>query len=316
MTGEVFVLTGALSFGASNVAIRRGMKTARDDGVFISIFISAITFMVLIIILHLNRLLPPLTLRGFSLFALAGFLTSFTGRSLHYAAIRLLGPSRATSFRYSSPIITICLAFLFLSERFSIFQFVGATTVIGGVWVLSKEVLGRIDLGVAQTPRSNMNGSTSLSVGSNTSMNNSLVGILYALGAALSFGTGHFLRKLGLMEVPSPFWGLAIGTIVALLAVVVRPLIKGEMNILIYNNFYTPQWFFILAGFLMTIGQMFNYISIYFTAVSIVVVLASSEPLATLLISRLIMKGEEPLNFQVIACSGAVCLGVILMILK
>lgn len=44
-------------------------------------------------------------------------------------------------------------------------------------------------------------------------------------------------------------------------------------------------------------------------------VLASSEPLATLMISRLLLEGEEPLNWRVLACSSAVCLGIILVIL-
>lgn len=314
MIGVLFALVGVFSISASNIAIRRGMRTAHDNGIFISIFISMVMFSVLIIILHLKSLLPPLTLKGFLLFALAGLLTTFSGRSLQYAAIRVIGPSRATSFRSSSPILTVCLAFLFLSERFKISQFIGATAIIGGIWILSKEVLGRIDLGTTQAPISSPNESFSESKVSNKSP---LVGVLYGLGSALSFGIGHFLRKLSLMEVPSPFWWLAIGTIIAWLALIVQTTARRELKKLCRNNFnfHNPPWFFILAGVLITFGQMLNFVSIYLIAVSVVVILASSEPLMTLIISRLILRGEEPLNWRVIVSSGTVCLGVILMII-
>ncbi len=314
MVGELLILLSAFSFSTGNIAIRRGMRTAYDNGIFISIFISMVTFSVLIIIFYLKSLLPPLTLKGSFLFALAGLLTTFSGRSFHYAAIRVIGPSRATSFRCSSPILTVCLAFVLLSERFNISQFIGSTAIIGGVWILSKEVLGRIDLEVVHAPLSSPNKSFSVSKVSNKSP---LVGVLYALGAALSFGIGHFLRKLGLMEVPSPFWGLAIGTIIAWIALVGHATTRGEIKKLCHDNFnpHHPPWFFIFAGLLFTFGQMLSYISIYFTAVSVVVILASSEPLITLIMSRLILRGEEPLNWRVFTCSGAVCLGVILMII-
>jgi len=307
------IILSAFSFSTGNIAIRRGMKTAHDDGIFISIFINMVAFSLLIIIFQLKGLLPPLTLKGFLLFALAGLLTTFTGRSLFYVAIRVIGPSRATSFRCSSPILTVCLAFLFLSERFNISQFIGATAIMGGVWILSREVLGRMDLEVVQASVSSPNESFPASKVSNKSP---LFGVLYALGAALSFGIGHFLRKLGLTEVPSPFWGMAIGTMIAWLAVVVHATTKGEIKKLCHNNFnfHHPPWFFILAGLFFTLGQMLSFMAIYFTAVSIVVILASSEPLITLIISRLILRGEEPLNWQVIVSSGAVFLGVILMI--
>jgi drug/metabolite transporter (DMT)-like permease len=184
---------------------------------------------------------------------------------------------------------------------------------MGGVWILSREVLGRMDLEVVQASVSSPNESFTASKVSNKS---SLFGVLYALGAALSFGIGHFLRKLGLMEVPSPFWGMAIGTIIAWSAVVVHATTKGEIKKLCHNNFnfHNPPWFFILAGLLFTLGQMLSFMAIYFTAVSIVVILASSEPLITLIISRLILRGEEPLNWRVIISSGGVFFGVIFMI--
>ena len=310
MIGEIFALLGACVISAGNVSIRRGMRRAHDSGVFISTFISAATFVLLLIILWIRRSLPPLTLLGFLLFVSAGLLTSFAGRSLHYAAIRALGPSRATSIRCSSPIVTICLAFLFLSERFSFAQFIGASAILGGVIFLTRETVGRTDLGVPMDPSFASNDSPS-------SQKPSFIGILYALAAALSFGTGHFLRKLALKEVPSPYWGLALGTAAAWLTLTWHAASRGKLKALWRNNFNLrePPWFFIAGGFLTTTGVLFVYLAIFFTEVSTAMVIESSEPLATLFISRLFLGREEPLNWRVMACSTSVCCGLALMIL-
>jgi drug/metabolite transporter (DMT)-like permease len=286
------------------------MRTARDNGVFMSTSISTVIFLVLIGVLYSDRLLPPLTVMGFFLFALAGLFTSFTGRSFNYATIRALGPSRATSFRASSPLITICLAFTFLSERFTPLQFVGTALVIGGVSFLSREVIGRTDLEVR-------NKFVPVSGGPGGKPKRSLIGILYALGSILSFGTGHFLRKLALREVPSPYWGLAVGTTAAWLALVAHTALRGRLKETWRNNFdfsHLP-WFYVLAGILASSGQLFIYLAIYWTEVSVAMVLASSEPLVTLLISRLLLGKEEPMNRRVVFSSVIVFLGIIFMVI-
>ncbi len=152
MIGELCALSSAFSFSTVNIAIRRGMRKSRDNGTFLSTFVNMIVFLVLIGVLYVGRYLPALTWTGFLLFSAAGLLTTFVGRSLHYEAIRVIGPSRAISLRMGAPIVTVCLAFVFLSERFSVLQYVGATAIILGVWVLSRETMGRGDLRVVETP--------------------------------------------------------------------------------------------------------------------------------------------------------------------
>lgn len=309
--GELFALISAGSFSIGSIAIRRGMKTARDNGTFMSTFVNMVLFLIIITVLYFCRQLLALTPKGFSLFLIAGLLTTFSGRSLHYAAIRHLGPSRAISFRMSSPIITVCLAFVFIGERFSLLQCVGTCAIIGGVWILSKETLRQEGLHVVQDH-------APVNTGRAVASNNSLfIGILLALAAALSFGSGNFIRKVAILEVPSPFWGMAIGTTTAWAAMVVQAGIKGDLRTLCRNNFntQTPPWLFILTGGLNTVGQMFIYISILYTAVSTAQVLAASEVLGTFVFSRLFLGGEEPLGWKVIVCGLVICLGVVLMII-
>jgi drug/metabolite transporter (DMT)-like permease len=310
MIGEIFALLGAFSVGSAGVAVRRGMRNTLDNGVFITISIGTVVYLILVGVLYAGDLLPPLTFMGFVLFVLAGLLTSFMGRSLHFAAIRTIGPSRATAFRAGSPAITVLLAFTFLSERFTPLQLVGAISIIGGVIMLSRETVGRTDLEVARDSgnRSGVPG---------TRARGSLVGVLYGVLAAMSFGVGHYLRKIALQEVPSPLWGLMVGTTSAWLALVIQARLRGTLGEMCKNNFnfHAPPWFFILGGILTTAGQTLVFFSIHYTAVSTAMVLGSSDPLATLFISRVFLGREEPLNGRVIACSSAICCGIILMIL-
>ena len=316
MIGELCALSSAFSFSTVNIAIRRGMKKSRDNGTFLSTFVNMIVFLVLIGVLYVGRYLPALTWTGFLLFSAAGLLTTFVGRSLHYEAIRVIGPSRAISLRMGAPIVTVCLAFVFLSERFSVLQYVGATAIILGVWVLSRETMRRGDLRVVETRRSHAMTLPERQEKAVSAKSGLWLGILCALGAAISFGTGHFVRKVAVLEVPSPFWGMAIGTTTAWVAMTVHSIVRGDFRELCRDNFnvHDPPWYFIYSGVLNAVGQMFIYLAVFFAAVSTVQVLATSEVLSTLLISRLFLGTEEPLGWRVIVCSFVICLGVVLMI--
>jgi drug/metabolite transporter (DMT)-like permease len=275
-----------------------------------------VLFLILIGVLYVGRYLPALTWTGFFLFLCAGLLTTFVGRSLHYEAIRVIGPSRAISLRMGAPIVTVCLAFVFLSERFSVLQYVGATAIIAGVWVLSRETMGRGDLRVVETRRSHAMTPPERQEKAVPAKSGLWLGILCALGSAISFGTGHFVRKVAVLEVPSPFWGMAIGTTTAWAAMTLHSIVRGDLRELCRDNFnvHAPPWYFIYSGILNSVGQMFIYLAVFFAAVSTVQVLATSEVLSTLLISRLFLGREEPLGGRVIVCSVVICLGVVLMI--
>lgn len=315
--GEVLAIISAWFFSSGNVFMRRGMRPGSDNGVFMATFVNMIVFSGLLLILHYSGRLPELTCMGFFLFVVAGLLTTYGGRSLLYAAVRAIGPSRAVAYRASSPIFTVCLAFVFLSERFSLTQAVGICAVIAGVWSLSVEAARRSDLAVGTVGPSGTDGSTRGSRAHGTFERRSLAGIIFGLGSSATFGTGHFVRKLAVMEVPSPYWGVAIGTTAGWLAMVLHATVRRDIKVLCRDNFnfHAPPWFFIVSGFFMAAGQLFVYLSIYMTAVSIAMVLASSEPLATLVISRLFLGREEPLNWRVVLSAIAVFLGIVFVLL-
>ncbi len=145
----------------------------------------------------------------------------------------------------------------------------------------------------------------------------SLFGILGGLVAAFSFGMGHYCRKIALLEVPSPYWGLAIGSTAGWLAMVLQAAAKKDLKILFRNNFdlHEPPWFFLFVGLFTSAGITLIYVSLYLSPVSLTAVLASTEPIAALVIGRIFFGNEEHLNRTVVTCIAVVCAGVALMIL-
>ena len=65
MTGALFALIGSVFFGSADVVVRRGMRTTRENGVFIATFVNVVIFGVLITVLLSNHSLPALTSKGF-----------------------------------------------------------------------------------------------------------------------------------------------------------------------------------------------------------------------------------------------------------
>ena len=120
-----------------------------------------------------------------------------------------------------------------------------------------------------------------------------------------------------MLEVPSPYWGVAIGSVVGFLAIVLQTSLKGELTRTCqYNlNMKAPPWSFISAGILTTVGQLFCYLAIFYTSVSIAMVLISSEPLGTVIISRLFLGAEEALNWRVYLSALIVFGGIALIFL-
>jgi len=145
----------------------------------------------------------------------------------------------------------------------------------------------------------------------------SLFGILFGLAAAFSFGMGHYCRKIALLEVPSPYWGLAIGATVGWLAMVLQGAVKKELRILFRDNFNfrAPPWYFILTGIFTSAGITLIYLALYVSPASLTAVLSSTESLAALVISRIFLGKEEHLNRTVVICIAVVCAGIALMIL-
>lgn len=240
-------------------------------------------------------------------------LTVFAGRYFHYAAIRFIGPSRATAIRVSSPVVTGLLAFLFLGEKLTLPQYAGAGAVMAGIMLLiretnrcSKRVIDNSDALVG-----------SLSLVDMSYARASFLGSLSAVASASAYGSGHFMRKLALNVVPSPWWGMVIGSTVGWLCVLVLAWWQGNLKACFRSNLSLTSLprFFVLAGCLNGLGQMFSFLAISFIAVSLASVIFAIEPLITAVFSRLVMGREELLGWRMLCGCFVTISGLLFVIL-
>ncbi len=75
-----------------------------------------------------------------SVFALVflGVFASGLAMWLFSNALATLGPERAASFQYIQPFVTVAASFAFLSEPFTLQQFLGGPLVLAGVWFVQR----------------------------------------------------------------------------------------------------------------------------------------------------------------------------------
>ena len=292
--GIVYALLSAFFWGIGNIFIKRGQLLDKtDDGLFISVLLNALLFLLLTAYLGFTGQIPPLNTNGIAFFVLAGLLTTFLGRFFNYASIRRIGPSRASSFKVTSPVFTLIAALTILDEQLVWMQLVGTVSVLIGVWLVTTE----IGTGAPKT--------VSAGTGENKMLDRSgriHPGALLGILAAASFGTGHAVRKLGVETLPSPQLGATIGSCIALTAIVLPQLLAGKLIPFLGQNLSKIKRDYVIAGISTTFGQLFLFLAIARTDVSVASVLASTEPLMTLLIAPLLLRSERITRLLVVGC--------------
>jgi drug/metabolite transporter, DME family len=134
------------------------------------------------------------------------------------------------------------------------------------------------------------------------------VGILAAVGAALSYGVRPLFLKFGLENADLPLTAALVGAIAALLYAVILarpkalrppPMAPGTFRL------------FFGAGVLQAFGFLSMTFAIASGDVSIVYPVTSTAPLFTLVFTWLMLKGTEPVTWRLALGVTAVVAGVI-----
>ena len=278
---KFLALITAVSFGISppalKLAFRHGGET--NTGMIIG----------LVVAIPLNLALVPFINPGWELltpvawvaFILGGLAGAAIGRRFIYQSIDLLGPSRASVIRGSSPVLTAFLAVLLYQEEVSPLRWAAILAIVGGAALVS------------YAPGSGARGWLA-------------IGVLYALGAAASYGIRPIFIKLALEQADAPLAGSIIGAFAALIYsfAMDRPkvgLAKIDKSFL----------FFLFAGITQTTALLALTFGLSHGDVSLVYSLASSAPLFTLLFTAILLRGVDRVTPQLVLGSVAVVAGVI-----
>lgn len=275
-------LTTAFLFGLNPVILKLGFaRNGRSD---VALLVGlAVTIPIYLVIAPLlgGLSFAALTVPAVIGFILGGLFGSGIGRRWMYIAIDRMGASPATAIKNSAPVVTTCLAVLFLSETVGLSQWVAIAAIVGGItlvtWQRGSDVKRVLD-----------------------------IGLLAAFGSALSYGIRPLFLKFGLDRADVPLTAAFIGALAALAyASTLTPLHK------LRDEIRKPSIGFFLAGGVL---QAFGFLALTFGLsvddVSVVYPITSTAPLFTLFFTGLLLRRTERLTPRIVIGAMAVVGGV------
>jgi DME family drug/metabolite transporter len=283
--GKVLALMTAICFGINPVLLKLGFarKGRSDVAVVIGLAITVPVYLAIAPLVG-GISFAHMTLPAVVGFVLGGLFGGGIGRRWMYLAIEKIGASPAAAIKNAAPVITTALAILFLGERVTLLHWLAIVTIVAGITLIT----WRKGLGVRHM----------LSVG-----------VLAALGSALSYGVRPLFLKYGLDAANLPLTGALIGAVAAL----------------VYAAVLTPNselWFglrekslglFAASGILQALGFLALTFGLSGEDVSIVYPVTSTAPLFTLLFTALMLRNTERLTWRIVIGAVAITAGVIVL---
>lgn len=267
---EFLSLFTAFCYGLSAVLARKGM---RDSNPLTGVLVNA--FLQVLILSGALVVSPPSKMDWVAVgyFVASGILASTLGRLCNFISIERLGVPVSASIIGSSPLFSTAFAVLLVGEE------VAATTLMGTVLVV---------VGVALTSGGDDKGDfRSRSV------------ILLPILAAVFYGSSSAVRKMGLMILPEAALGALLGAASSLLSFVVYLAVGGNWGTVRLSG--RSLVYFTVSGIVVSLGWLSMFNALIAGEVSVVSTLIGANPLFSLAISWLMLRGSDRLGWRVIA---------------
>lgn len=283
MDGKVLALTTAACFGLNPVVLKLGFSRKGTSEVALVIGLAVTVPIYLLLAPLLGGFdFSRVTLPALFGFIMGGLFGTGIGRRWMYIAIERIGASPATAIKNSAPVITTFLAVLFLGEQVTLIQWAAVGSIVVGITL----VTWRRGAGLRQLRD---------------------IGVLAAVGSALSYGIRPLFLKFGLDEVDIPLTAALIGAVAALVYASLFTRF-GRMR----DGLRGPSApYFIGAGVLQAFGFLALTFGLSAEDVSIVYPVTSTAPLFTLAFTALLLRGVEEVTWRIVLGAVAVVGGVI-----
>lgn len=285
MHGKVLALMTAICFGINPVLLKLGFarKGRSDVAVVIGLAITVPVYLAIAPLVG-GISFAHMTLPAVVGFVLGGLFGGGIGRRWMYLAIEKIGASPAAAIKNAAPVITTALAILFLGERVTLLHWLAIVTIVAGITLIT----WRKGLGARHV----------LSVG-----------VLAALGSALSYGVRPLFLKYGLDAANLPLTGALIGAVAALAyAAVLTP--NSELWFGLREK---SLGLFAASGILQALGFLALTFGLSGEDVSIVYPVTATAPLFTLLFTALMLRNTERLTWRIVVGAVAITAGVIVL---
>jgi drug/metabolite transporter (DMT)-like permease len=282
---KAFALVTAIVFGLNPVTLKLGFARGGrpDTGMILGLFVAVPMYFAILPLaggLHWEQV----TTAALVGYILGGLFGTGIGRRWLYIAIDRIGASPATAIKNSAPVITTLLAALIYGEPVTPLRWAAVIAIVIGVglvtWQPGTGIRHWLD-----------------------------VGVLAALGAALSYGIRPLFLKFGLDAADLPLTAAFIGAIAAL----TYALLLGDRSGLLSAHRQAAFGLFILSGVLQAIGFLALTVGLSGGDVSVVYPVTASAPLFTLFFTAILLRGTERLTLPIVVGAVLVVAGVVIL---
>ena len=287
MFGIVLALFSALSFGISQILVRKNLD--KSNFVYISLTVTLMGNVILwplaLIFTDFNKLSPE----GLILFIIAGLLAPGIARLLYFKGMKNVGISKNASIFATYPLYTSIIAVLILGEILTPENWIGIACIIIGVIFVGRNI------------NSNKNQPA------NTSKKRFIVPVLGSLAIAFS----QIIRKEGLNLYDQPILGVALGYSTSLIVYLLLLLFSSDAG---DSKFSLDDLrLFWKPGVGIAAGWLLSFLALSQEMVSIVAPVLQTELLFILIFAYLFIRKLENFSFQLIISAFLIILGVILI---
>ncbi len=287
--GLIFALLSALSFAFANVFVRRGTFQAGEafTASLLSIFVGVPLFSLAVFLAADWDKLWSLSWQGFALLGAAGITHFVLGRLLMYSCFRLIGVNRGSTISRTQMLYAVFLGIVLLQEPLTFFLALGVLCIAGGVTLVSLEKGREVRKIYAR-------------------------GILAGLGGAFFWGTSGVLIKSALDEIGSPYAAALISYTAA--SLVMAGLLFGKSRREQLTNLSRQSLIFLVTGGIFTaVAQLFRYLALSYSPVSVVNPLIGTAVLFTFFLSFVINRQIEVFTWKIFTGIVATVVGTFLL---
>jgi drug/metabolite transporter, DME family len=294
---EAFAVMASIFYAATQVLIKLGTK---DTSVVPGLLVSLGTGSVATVVAYALWADEPMRAGAIVPFVVAGMLGAAFGRILTIVAVDRLGPSVSVPLQGSVyPLSAVVIGLVFLDENLTVPKILGVATLLAGIWLLSR----------VETDQRH-SGSSGRKAGGRLALVRP--GVVFPLLAGVCYAGADFFRKRGVLIVPDPFIGTAIGVLTSfafwsVATAVYRPL-RADIR------FGSSIKYFALGG-LTSAAAVISVIHAFETggAVSTISPIVAAQPLPTLVLSGLFLRGIDRITRRIVLGALFVVGGVILI---
>lgn len=292
----------AFGMAASQVTVKRALHTNSVVG---SLLVNmSVAWLVLVIAVVIR---PPESYSASSIgfFAISGLLAPGVSRWASITGVDRLGPSIAVSVLHGvRPTLAVLGAVFFLGESIGLPRTVGIVAIVLGVAWLARSRGGGSSLALE-----GVEGDDPPAMAVRHTMFEPA--IVFPMLAALSFAVADLLIKRGLTEMPSPSFGamVAIGTAVAAWSITVFSVPGVRRGLKLGPGF---GWL-VATGVFGGGGVLLFFHALERGDVATVSPIVAAQPLLVFLLSRLLLRGSEPIGPGTVLAGVLVVAGAVII---